>query len=144
MEILPSQPSAKGPSEIVSGDVWFDNIVKGEEPSRVRAVIAHFAPCARTGWHTHAVGQTLHILQGIALVQSRGGEVIEAHPGDTIYTPPGEWHWHGAASDRYMTHLSVTEAPEPGTGPEVEWGEPVSDAEYTGPRRRSWDETTQV
>ncbi|OPX05199.1 cupin domain-containing protein [Mycobacterium sp. AT1] len=137
MEIAANQPSVKGLADIVSGDVYFDSIAKGSEPSRIRVVIAHFAPGARTAWHSHAVGQTLHIIQGIGLVQCRGGDVIEVHPGDTIYTPPGEWHWHGAAADRYMSHLSVTEAPEPGTVPEADWGCHVTEDEYLAPRTQT-------
>ena len=73
-----------------------------------------FAPCARTAWHCHAVGQTLHVTDGIGLVQSRGGKVIEIRPSDTIYTPPGEWHWHGAAPEHFMTHLAMWEVDEQG------------------------------
>ncbi len=70
-------------------------ILKGEQPSRMRANTVHLAPGAHTAWHRHAVGQTLHVTQGIGLVQSRGGDVVVMRPGDTIHTPPGQWHWHG-------------------------------------------------
>ena len=91
MEIQPKQPSTKGPAEMFTGDVWFDVVAKGEEPSRMRVNMVRFAPCARTAWHSHAVGQTLHVTEGRGRIQSRGGEVIEIGPGDTIYTPPNEW-----------------------------------------------------
>ena len=95
-----------------TGDVWFDVIAAPQpEPSRMRVNAVHFAPCARTAWHSHAVGQTLHVTEGVGLVQARGGEVVVMRPGDTIYTPPGEWHWHGAAPDHFMTHLAMWEAP---------------------------------
>lgn len=129
MEILPKQPSAKGPSERFTGDVWFDVIAKGEPPSRVRVNTVRFAPGARTAWHSHANGQTLHVTDGVGLVQSRGGEVTVIRPGDTIYTPPGEWHWHGAAPDDFMIHTAIWE----GTGddtPESDWGDHVTDEEY--------------
>ena len=93
-----------------------------------------FAPCARTAWHTHACGQTLHVTDGIGLVQSRGGDVVVMRPGDTVYTPPGEWHWHGAAPTHFMTHLAMWEAPDPASGKaETEWGEHVTDDEYRMP-----------
>ncbi|HEY3692412.1 MAG TPA: cupin domain-containing protein [Pseudonocardiaceae bacterium] len=130
LEILPKQPSTKGPAEMFTGDVWFDVIAKGEEPSRMRVNTVRFAPCARTAWHCHAVGQTLHVTDGIGLVQSRGGKVIEIRPSDTIYTPPGEWHWHGAAPDHFMIHLAMWEGPGEGKGPETEWGDHVTDEEY--------------
>jgi quercetin dioxygenase-like cupin family protein len=114
-----------------TGDVWFDVIAKGEEPSRMRVNMVRFAPCARTAWHSHAVGQTLHVTEGRGLIQSRGGEVLQIKPGDTIYTPPGQWHWHGAAPDRFMSHLAMWEAPAPGTMPESEWGDLVTDQEYS-------------
>jgi quercetin dioxygenase-like cupin family protein len=131
LEIVPKQPSTKGPAEMFSGDVWFDVIAKGEKPSRMRVNVVRFAPGARTAWHSHAVGQTLHVTEGRGMVQSRGGEVVEIRPGDTIYTPPGEWHWHGAAPGHFMTHIAMWEGP--GEGPESEWGDLVTDDEYAAP-----------
>ncbi len=100
-------------------------------PRRVRVNVVRFAPGARNGWHAHAVGQTLHVTEGVGRVQARGGEVLEIRAGDTIQTPPGEWHWHGAAPDHFMTHLAIWEAPA--DGPESEWGPQVTDAEYGAP-----------
>ncbi|WP_277525170.1 cupin domain-containing protein [Arthrobacter sp. ES3-54] len=131
VEIPAKKPSVKGPAQMFTGDVWFDVIAAPQpEPSRMRVNAVHFAPCARTAWHSHAVGQTLHVTEGVGLIQARGGEVTEIHPGDTIYTPPGEWHWHGAAPDHFMTHLAMWEAPAEGA--ESEWGDLVSDEEYNG------------
>ncbi|HYS38185.1 MAG TPA: cupin domain-containing protein, partial [Pseudonocardiaceae bacterium] len=93
MELLTQPPTGKGPAEMFAGDVWFDVVYRGEEPSRARANIVRFAPGSRTAWHSHELGQTLYIVEGVALVQSRGGDLIEAHPGDIVYTPPGEEHW---------------------------------------------------
>lgn len=96
----------------------------------MRANTVRFAPCAHTAWHTHAVGQTLHVTDGIGVVATRD-EVIVMRPGDTVYTPPGEWHWHGATPDRFMIHLAMWEAPAPGSGaPETTWGDHVTDDEY--------------
>ncbi|HXR72056.1 (R)-mandelonitrile lyase [Actinocrinis sp.] len=134
MDVRDSQPTAKGPEQWFTGDVFFDVIARGEEPSRVRVNTVRFAPCARTAWHTHAVGQTLHVTEGIGLVQARGGKVIVMKPGDTVYTPPGEWHWHGAAPDRFMTHLAIWESPGPDAGDETTWGEHVTDEEYGAAR----------
>ena len=78
MQLLPKQPSTKGSAEMFTGDVYYDVIYKGVEPSRMRANVVRFAPCARTAWHTHAVGQTLHVTDGVGLVQSRGGDRGEA------------------------------------------------------------------
>ena len=128
MEILPKQPTTKGPPERFTGDAWFDLIVRGEAPSRIRASIVRFAPGARNAWHAHAVGQTLHVIDGQGLTQARGGDVLEIRAGDTIQTPPGEWHWHGASPDHFMTHLTVYEATD--DGQEAEWGDHVTDAEY--------------
>ena len=130
VEVLTKQPSVKGPPELFTGDVWFDVIAKGSEPSRVRVNAVHFAPCARTAWHVHALGQTLYVTEGVGFVQARGGELVEIRPGDVIYTPPGEWHWHGAAPEHFMTHVAIWEAPA--EGPETEWGAHVTDVEYRG------------
>jgi quercetin dioxygenase-like cupin family protein len=131
MEIRPTQPTTKAPAERFSGDAWVDRIASGEEPSRVRVNVVRFAPGARNGWHAHAVGQTLHVTEGLGRVQARGGDLLQIRPGDTVYTAPGEWHWHGAAPDHFMTHLAIWEAPA--TGPESEWGDQVTDAEYSAP-----------
>ncbi|MCW2703394.1 MAG: transcriptional regulator [Blastococcus sp.] len=124
MEILQKQPSVKGPAQMFTGDVWLDVIARGEEPSRVRVNTVRFAPGARTAWHSHALGQTLHVTDGMGLVQASGGEVLVIRPGDTIYTPPGEWHWHGAAPDHYMIHTAIWE------GDDSQWGDLVSDDDY--------------
>jgi quercetin dioxygenase-like cupin family protein len=127
--VQPKPPTARGPAEWFTGDVFMDPIARGNEPSRVRVSAVRFTPGARTAWHAHAVGQTLYVTDGKGLVQSRGEAGEEIRAGDIVTTPPGEWHWHGAAPDHYMTHLSITEA----TGderPEVDWGDHVSDEEY--------------
>jgi quercetin dioxygenase-like cupin family protein len=130
MKIIPPTETAKGSKEMFTGDVYMNVIAKGEEPSRVRVNIVRFTPGAHTAWHSHAVGQTLHVTDGVGLVQARDGEAQEIRAGDTIYTPPGQWHWHGAAPDHFMTHLAIWESPAPGSGPESEWGELVTEEEY--------------
>ena len=106
MEIRPKQPSNKGPAE-------------------------RFTPGAHTAWHSHALGQHLYVTDGAGLVQSRGGDIVEIRPGDVVYTPPDEWHWHGAAPDHFMIHLSMTEGMADNNRPEAEWGDHVTDDEYT-------------
>jgi quercetin dioxygenase-like cupin family protein len=133
VEIVPKQPTAKAPAETFTGDAWYDVIAAGQEPSRIRVNMVRFAPGARNAWHSHMLGQTLHVTEGIGRVQSRGGEVIEIRPGDTIHTPPGEWHWHGAAPGHFMTHLAMWESPGQGQGPGTEWGDLVTDDEYNEP-----------
>lgn len=131
MEIRPKRPSERGVAERFIGEVWIDRIAGGDEGSNLRVSAVRFAPGARNAWHSHAVGQTLHVTEGIGRTQARVGAVVEIRAGDTIYTPPGEWHWHGAAPDHFMTHLAMWEAPP--TGAESEWGDQVSDEEYAGP-----------
>lgn len=128
MHVLDKQRTTKGPAEMFTGDVWFDVIAAGKEPSRVRVNAVRFAPGARTAWHSHAVGQTLYVTEGTGLVQARGGDIVEMHPGDSIWTPPGEWHWHGATPGHFMTHIAIWEAAE--SGAESDWGDLVTDAEY--------------
>ena len=130
MPIQPKPPTAKGSTEMFTGEVYIDAIARGEEPSRVRVSAVRFTPSARTAWHSHALGQTLYVTEGRGLVQSRGGPVEEIRAGDVVHTPADEWHWHGAAPEHYMTHLSITEgAPDDGR-PESQWGEHVTDEEY--------------
>ncbi|MEU5045931.1 (R)-mandelonitrile lyase [Streptomyces griseorubiginosus] len=127
MELLKQPPTMKLSAEWATGDVWTDVIRRGEEPSRVRANLVRFSPGAHTAWHAHGLGQTLYIVEGIALIQSRGGRILQAHPGDVVHTPPGEEHWHGAAPDRFMVHLALWETDD------VSWLEHVTNAEYNGP-----------
>jgi len=110
------------------GDAWYDALILGEEPSRIRVSVVRFAPGARNAWHSHAVGQTVHVAEGVGLIQSRGEKAVEIRPGETIHTPPGEWHWHGAAPEHFMTHLAMWEASADGN--EADWGGKVSDLDY--------------
>jgi quercetin dioxygenase-like cupin family protein len=131
MEIEPRQPTGKGPAERFTGDTWVDAVAQPRPlPSRMTAGIVRFAPGARTAWHVHALGQTLRIIEGIALVQARRGEAVAVHPGETVYTPPGEWHWHGATESNFMTHLALTETVPSEEGPPVTWGDHITDIEY--------------
>ncbi len=132
MEIKPRQPTAKGPADWFTGDVWMDPIARGDGESWVRVSAVRFLPSARTAWHSHALGQTLYVTEGRGRAQARGADVIEFQAGDILYTPAGEWHWHGAAPDHFMTHLSITEATPGDEPPEPEWGEHVADDEYHG------------
>ncbi len=129
MEISPKPPTVKGPAENFTGDVWFDPITRGLTPSQLSVAAVRFSPGAHTAWHSHDGGQTLYVTEGRGLVQTRGQQAVELHAGDVIYAPDGEEHWHGAAPDHFMTHLSITEgAPQ--------WGEHVTDGEYLAPARR--------
>ncbi len=126
--------TTKGPAETFAGDVWIDAIASNEY-SRMRVGAVHFAPCARTAWHSHPCGQTLYVTEGLGLVQARGGRVIEIRPGDVIYTPPGEEHWHGAAPDHFMTHIAMWEVDDQGIS--ANWGAHVADEEYAVQPTRS-------
>ena len=128
MKILPSQPTTKAPPERFIGDAWLDVLARGEGPTQLRVSVVRFAPGARNAWHAHALGQTLHIVEGTGRVQARGGPVMEVRAGDTIETPPGEWHWHGAGPDQFMAHFALAEAPAEGVA--TEWGDHVTDDEY--------------
>jgi quercetin dioxygenase-like cupin family protein len=122
------RPSREGRAEWFTGNVWIDEIVVGVEPSRLRAFRVSFAPGARTAWHTHPVGQVLHVLTGNGLIQLAGQPVEEIHPGDTVSIGPNERHWHGAGPGTTMVHLALQEADAQGV--DVVWLEPVSDQEY--------------
>ncbi len=131
MKILSSKErsSRKGPAGWFTGNVWIDEIAIGAEPSRLRVFRVSFEPGARTAWHTHPLGQTLHVLTGSGLVQLAGQPVREIHPGDTVMIAPQERHWHGAAAGNTMVHLALQEADAQGV--DVVWLEPVTDEEYS-------------
>jgi quercetin dioxygenase-like cupin family protein len=116
------------PSEWFTGTVYIDTVATSSEDSRLGASSVHFTPGARTAWHTHPNGQTIYVLEGIGLAQRRGGPIEIIRPGDRVFFEPGEDHWHGAAPNRFMTHLAMVEVDDEGTA--ATWGEHVTDAEY--------------
>ena len=122
-----SQPSRKGPAEHFSGAVRLDPLNDAPEPARVACTCVTFEPGARTAWHTHPLGQTLIVVAGCGRAQRVGGPVEEIRPGDVIWIPPGEKHWHGAAPTTALTHIAMQERLD---GKTVEWMEKVSDEEY--------------
>ena len=117
-----------GPSEWFTGSVYIDAVAVPSGASRVSASSVHFTPGARTAWHTHPNGQTVYVLEGIGLAQSRGGPIEVIRPGDRVFFEPGEDHWHGAAPNRFMAHLAMQEVDDQGSP--VTWGEHVSDEQY--------------
>ncbi|QEU96077.1 (R)-mandelonitrile lyase [Streptomyces kanamyceticus] len=128
MHITRTRPDSKqGPAEHFTGAVWLDEIAAPELPSRLRMFSVHFAPGARTAWHTHPHGQVLHVTEGEGRVQREGGPVEPIRAGDTVWIEPGERHWHGAGPRTFMTHLAAVEAAVDGTT--VTWGELVDDAD---------------
>jgi quercetin dioxygenase-like cupin family protein len=126
---LGTTPSRRMPASWFTGTVWQSPIIDAPEPARVRANWVSFEPAARTAWHTHPLGQALHIMSGVGRVQTWGGPIREVRAGDTVWIPPGEKHWHGAAKDVAMVHLAMQEALE---GKHVDWMEHVTDEQYGG------------
>jgi quercetin dioxygenase-like cupin family protein len=114
----------RGNGDWFTGTVWQDPIVEAPEPARLRAVRVTFEPGARTAWHTHPLGQTLHVVSGIGRAQTWGGPVRELKPGDTVWIPPQEKHWHGASPTHGMVHIAMQEALD---GVHVTWLEKVPD-----------------
>ena len=123
-----STATARGPAEWFTGTVYIDPVATPSANSRLNASNVHFAPGARTAWHAHPNGQTIYVTDGIGRVQRRSSRVEQVAPGDRVFFEPGEDHWHGAAPDRFMTHLSMVEADAEGKS--ASWGEHVTDDEY--------------
>lgn len=122
-----SQASYPGPAEWFTGTVRIDPLYTAPEPARGRGSSVTFEPGARTAWHTHPLGQTLIITSGSGRVQRWDGNMEEVNPGDVVWFPPGEKHWHGASPHTAMSHIAIQEALD---GEVVEWMEHVSDAQY--------------
>jgi quercetin dioxygenase-like cupin family protein len=131
MEIKPAGavPSRRMPSDYFTGTVWQDPIIEAPAPARIRAALVTFEPGARTAWHTHPLGQTLHVVRGAGRVQTLGGPIREIRAGDTVWIPPGEKHWHGAGPTTAMAHIAMQEGLD---GVAVNWMEHVTDAQYEG------------
>jgi len=121
-----------GPSEWFTGAVFIDTVATPSGPSHLSASRVHFTPGARTAWHAHPNGQTIYVTEGVGRCQRRGGPVEVIRPGDRVFFEPGEEHWHGAAPDRFMTHLAMQQVDDAGNA--ATWGAHVSDDEYRGQR----------
>ncbi|WP_117190559.1 (R)-mandelonitrile lyase [Rhizobium terrae] len=131
MEIKPSgsQPS-RTPTQYFTGRVRLDPLIEdAPEPARVRALSVTFEPGARTDWHTHPLGQTLVVTAGLGLAQVWGEPIRVIRPGDVVWFPPGEKHWHGASATTAMTHIAIQESLN---GTTAEWFGPVTDLQYAG------------
>ena len=118
-----------GPSEWFTGAVYVDTIATPVGQARLSASSVHFTPGARTAWHTHPNGQTIYVTEGVGRAQRRGGPIELIRPGDRVFFEPGEEHWHGAAPNRFMTHLALLEVDQDGNS--ATWGEHVTDEEYS-------------
>jgi len=129
MQITRNGPdTTPGPNDWFTGAVFIDAAATPSGPSRLSASSVHFTPGARTAWHTHPNGQTIFVLEGAGLAQRRGGPVEVIRPGDRVFFEPGEEHWHGAASNRFMTHMAMLQVDEEGNN--ATWLDHVTDEEY--------------
>ena len=124
--------TAPGPSEWFTGAVFVDPVAAPSGPSRLSASSVHFTPGARTAWHSHPNGQTIYVTEGLGLAQRRSGPIEVIRPGHRVFFEPGEEHWHGAAPDRFMTHLAMHQVDDQGNA--VTWGRHVTDEEYSAAR----------
>ncbi|WP_062227443.1 (R)-mandelonitrile lyase [Aureimonas frigidaquae] len=124
-----TQHSGRGPAEWFTGAVRIDPLFAANDARRAAAACVTFEPGARTAWHTHPLGQTLIVTAGLGLVQREGGPIEEVRPGDIVWFPPGERHWHGAAPTQAMSHIAIQEQSE---GRTVDWLEHVTEAQYRG------------
>jgi len=123
-----SQASGKGPADWFTGMVRIDSLFQAAAPARAMGAAVTFEPGARTAWHTHPLGQTLIVTAGSGLAQSWDGPIEQIRPGDIVWFPPGEKHWHGATPTTAMTHIAIQEALD---AKAVDWMEKVTDKQYT-------------
>jgi quercetin dioxygenase-like cupin family protein len=129
-----SQPSARGPADYFSGSVRVDPLFQAPAPARGLGASVTFEPGARTAWHTHPLGQTLIVTAGCGLVQSWGNPARPIRPGDVVWLPPREKHWHGATPSAAMTHIAIVESED---GKSADWMENVSDEQYQAAAKSS-------
>ena len=123
-----SLDTAAGPEDWFTGSVYVDTVAAPANGSWISVSSVHFTPGARTAWHTHPNGQTIWVTEGAGHCQRRGGPIEVIRPGDRVFFEPGEDHWHGAAANRFMTHLAMLEVDD--EGKPATWGDHVTDEEY--------------
>ena len=122
-----SRPSTPGSEDYFTGRVSIAPVFVDEAPNRVHGALVTFEAGARTAWHTHPLGQTLIVTQGRGRVRRAGGPIEIVHPGDVVWFPADEKHWHGAAPDTAMTHIAIQEGLN---GTYVTWLEKITDDEF--------------
>jgi quercetin dioxygenase-like cupin family protein len=122
-----TQPSGSAPADAFTGAARVDPLFASQSSTRARGASVTFEPGARTAWHTHPLGQTLIVTAGCGWVQTWGGPKVVINPGDVVWFPPGEKHWHGATPTTAMTHIGISEHVD---GKTVDWLEKVTDAQY--------------
>ncbi|UZR96838.1 (R)-mandelonitrile lyase [Chondrinema litorale] len=129
MEIIKNgeQPSVNPPEEYFTGSVRLDPLFSQKESTKGAGSLVTFSAGARTAWHTHPAGQTLIVTSGLGWVQREGGPIEEIRPGDVVWFPPNEKHWHGASPEKAMSHIAIQEEVD---GDVVNWLEKVSDEQY--------------
>jgi quercetin dioxygenase-like cupin family protein len=125
-----SRPTRRAPKEYFTGSVWQDPIIEAAAPARIVSTRVAFEPGSRTNWHSHPLGQTLYVISGVGRVQSFGGPVRAIRPGDVVWIPPGEKHWHGGSPANGMVHIAMQESLD---GSYATWMEPVTELEYSAP-----------
>lgn len=128
MEHTGASRTGKAPSQAFTGDVYMTPITAPRSPSRLFAAMVRFTPGSRTHWHSHELGQTLYVTEGVGIIGTRDG-AVRITPGDTVWAPPGEEHWHGSAQGYLLCHIAMLEWGDDGSDPTT-WLEPVSDEEY--------------
>lgn len=128
MELIPIQSPVTAPADRFHGAVQVTTICAPAEPAWIAAAVVRFSPGAHTNWHVHALGQTLHVLEGTALVGTRDGRVVRAQPGETVECAPGEEHWHGATQEAPMAHIAMLAGD--GEADPTTWLDPVADEDY--------------
>ena len=122
-------PTRKGPAELFTGDVYVDLFAGPPEGNPLTAANVHFTPGSRTGWHAHAKGQTIWVTEGVGYCQREGGPIEVIRAGDSVFFEPGERHWHGAAPNKFMSHLALQYTEDLTRGPVGEVKH-LSDEEY--------------
>ena len=128
MKITRNTDTVQGPADWFTGTVFIDQIADPAAPARAASANVHFTPGAHTAWHSHPLGQTIFVTEGVGLCQRVGGPIEVIRPGDRVFFEPGEEHWHGAAPNRFMVHVAIQEVDESGNA--ATWGEHLTDEEY--------------
>ena len=119
------KPYERGDSEQFTGEVW---LRRGPTAPGGAGMMVCTSRSVRGPTGTCIPGgQFLFGLTGRGRVVPRGGKGHILLPGDIVYAPPGQWHYHGAGPNSPMAHVAVYIGGSPEFGEPVE---PVTDKEY--------------
>jgi quercetin dioxygenase-like cupin family protein len=92
--------------KLFTGPVTLQGIIENDLSENFLIRQVNFSKGVRNKFHSHSSEQILIVTEGEGIVAT-DKEEITVRPGDIIYIPAGEKHWHGATKESTFSHIYV-------------------------------------